>query len=84
MEFGLQTFAMSIMKSIKRETIEGTKLRNQEKIRMFGEKKPYMYLGIMKAGYIKEINKLRNENLSKPNLAVEISSKEKTLGHFIC
>ena len=53
MEFGIEKCAMLIMKSVKRETTEGTELPNQERIRTLGEKENYKYLGIVETDTIK-------------------------------
>ena len=47
MEFGMEKCAMLIMKSGKRETMEGIEVPIQERIRMFGEKENYKNLGIL-------------------------------------
>ena len=52
MEFGIEKCAMLIMKSRKRETMEGIELPNQEKIRML--RKKYKYSGILEANIIKQ------------------------------
>ena len=41
MEFGLEKCVKLIMRSKKREIIEGIELPNQERIRMLGEKETY-------------------------------------------
>ena len=45
---------MLIMKSGKRETVEGIELQNQENIITVGEKENHKYLGILKAETIKQ------------------------------
>ena len=54
MEFGIKTCAILIMKSRKRETMEGIELPNQERIRTIGEKENNKYFGILEAGTIKQ------------------------------
>ena len=49
MEFGIEKFTLLIMKSKKRNIIQGKELRIQEKIRTIGEKETYKYLGILDA-----------------------------------
>ena len=63
MEFGIEKCAMPVMKSGKRQITEGIELPNQEKIRTFGEKENYKYLGILEADTIKqaEIEKRKKE-----------------------
>ena len=53
MKFGLEKYAMLIMKSWKRETTEGIVLPKQESIRMFEEKSNSKYLGILEVNSIK-------------------------------
>ena len=55
MEFGIEKCDMLIMKSVKRYMTEGIKLPNQEKIRPFGEKETYKYLGILEADTIEQV-----------------------------
>ena len=52
MEFGIEKWAMFIMKS-RKQIIEGIELQNQEKIRMRGEKEHYKYFEILEADTIK-------------------------------
>ena len=49
---------MLIMKSRKRETIEGIELQTQKSIRRILERENYKYLGICEADTIKQIKKL--------------------------
>ena len=53
-EFSIEKGAVLIMKSGKRQTIEGIELQNQEKIRMHGEKETYNYLRILEGDTIKQ------------------------------
>ena len=46
---------MLIKKGGKRHMTEGIELENQEKIRTFGEKKTFKYLGILEANTIKQV-----------------------------
>ena len=41
MNFGIEKCAMLMMKSGKRQTVEGIELLNQESIRILGEKENY-------------------------------------------
>ena len=43
------------MKTGKQLLTEGTKLSNQDKIRTFGEKETYKYLGILEADTVKQV-----------------------------
>ena len=53
MEFGIEKYAMLIMKSRKRPITDGMELPNQEKIRTLGKKETYKYLGILEDNTIK-------------------------------
>ena len=61
-EFGIEKYAMIIMRSRKRDITEGIELPNQDKIRTLREKKTYKYLGILEAKFIKhaEIKEKKN------------------------
>ena len=87
MEFSIENCAMLIMKSGKRQMMEGIELPNQEKIRTLGEKETYKYLGILKAdtlkhvgmkknkkGYLKRIRKLLETKLHSRNLIKRINT----------
>ena len=54
MESGKEKCAMFIRKSNKWQMSEGMEIRNQEKVRTLGENETFMYLGILKAGTIKQ------------------------------
>ena len=47
MEFCIEKCAMLIIKKDKRQITEEIELRNQERIRTFGEKENFKYLGIL-------------------------------------
>ena len=53
MEFGIEEYAMLVMKSGKRHLTDGMELPNQDKIKTLAENKTYKYLGILKADIIK-------------------------------
>ena len=55
MKFGKEKCAMLIMKSEKWHLTEGIELTHQEKIRTFGEKETYKYLGILEPETIKQV-----------------------------
>ena len=57
MEFGIEKCAMLIMKSRKQETMEGTELPTQERIRILGEKENNTYLGIRQMEMKEKIRK---------------------------
>ena len=76
MEFDIGECAMLIRKSGKRQTTEGMKLPNQERIRILGEKKNYKYLEILEADTIKQTRDERRPiNLIETDSAAEVSSK---------
>ena len=54
MVFGKEKYAMLIIKNGRRQLTEGIELPNQERIRMFGEKETYNYLGILEVDDIKQ------------------------------
>ena len=72
----MEKSAMLIMKSGKRHMTDRMEQQNQEKIRKYGEKKNYKYLGILEADTIKQVemkdkikktNTIVRESYSKPN-----------------
>ena len=77
MEFGLEKAALLVMKSGKRHMTDGMKLPNQDKIRTFGEKEMYKYLGIkqvemqykIKKEYLRRTRKLLETKLCCRNLS---------------
>ena len=56
MEFGTEKYAMLILKSGEKKTVERIALLNQESIKTFGEKESYKYSGIFEADTIKQID----------------------------
>ena len=59
MKFAIEKCAMLILKSRKRNMMEGINLPNQEKIRTLREKETYKYLGILEADVIKKVKMKR-------------------------
>ena len=55
MEFGIEKCALLVMRSGKRQMMEGIELPNQEKIRTLEEKEAYKFLGIFGAETIKNV-----------------------------
>ena len=53
MEFGIEKCAILVMKNDKRFLTDGMELTNRDKIRTFGEKETYKYLGSLEADTIK-------------------------------
>ena len=54
MEFGMEKWAMRIMKSGNRHLTKGMELLNQEKMRTLREKKKNKYPGILEADTMKK------------------------------
>ena len=68
MEFGIEKCAMLVMKSGKRQLIDGMELPNQDKIKTLAENKAYKYLGILEAETIKQVQmkeKIQKEYLRR-------------------
>ena len=68
MEFGIEKCAMLVMKNGKRHQTDGMELLNQDKIRTFGKKETYKYLGILEAETIKRVEmkeKIKKEYLRR-------------------
>ena len=81
MEFGIEKYAMLVMKSSKRHITDGMELPNQDKIRTLEENETYKYLAILEADAIKQVEFKKNisgelESYSRQNSLVETSSKE--------
>ena len=53
MKFGIEKYAILVMKSGKWRITEGMELPNQDKIRTLGEKETYKYWRILEADTIK-------------------------------
>ena len=74
MEFGIEKWAMLLMKSGKRHMTDGMELPNQNKIWTHGENEPYKYLGILKADTIKRVemkDKIQKEYLRRTRKLLE-------------
>ena len=55
MEFGIEKWAMLVMKSGKPHMTDGMELPNHDKIRTLEENETYKYLGILEADTIKQV-----------------------------
>ena len=84
-KFGIEKCAMLVMKSGKRQLIDGMELPNKDKIKSLAENETYKYLGILEADTIKQAEmkeKFRKnisgelENYKRQNSIAEILSKE--------
>ena len=74
MEFGIEKYAMLVMRSGKWHLTGGMELVNQDKIRMPGEKETYKYLGILEADTIKKVEmkeKIKKEYLRRTRKLLE-------------
>ena len=74
MEFGIEKYAMLVMKSGKRHLTDEIELSNQHKIRMFGEKETYKCLEILEADTIKPVDmkeKIKKEYLRRTRKLIE-------------
>ena len=56
MEFGIEKCVVLVMKSGKRHLTDGIKLPSEDNIRTLGEKETYLYLGILEACTIKQVD----------------------------
>ena len=54
-EFGIQKFALQIIRTRKRQITEGIEQSNEEKIRTHGEKETYKYLEIFQVDTIRQV-----------------------------
>ena len=80
MEFGIEKYAMLVMKSGKRHLTEGMELQNQDKIKTLAENETYKYLGILEAETIKQVemkDKIQKEYLRRTRklLDTKLSSR---------
>ena len=74
MEFGIEKYAMLVMKGGKRHLTNGMELPNQDTIRTLGEKETYKYLGILEVDNIKQMNmkeKIKKEYLMRTTKLLE-------------
>ena len=74
MEFGIEKCAILIMKSGKRQIMEGMELLNQERIRTLREKENYKFLRILEIDTIKQVGKLLKTKLCSRNLIKGINT----------
>ena len=84
MEFGIEKYAMLVMKSGKRHLTDGMELPNQDKIKTLREKETYKYLGILEADTIKQVEmkeKIKKEYLrSRKLLKTKLSNRNLVKG----
>ena len=74
MEFGIEKYAMLVMKSGKRYLTDGMELSNQDKIRTLAENETHKYLGILEVDNIKQVemkDKIQKEYLTRTRKLLE-------------
>ena len=74
MEFGIEKWAMLVMKSGKRQQTDGMELPNKDKIKTLTENETYKYLGILEADTIKQAEmkeKIQKEYLRRTRKLLE-------------
>ena len=74
MEFGIEKYAMPVMKSAKRHLSGGMELPNQDKMRTLGEKETYKYLDILEPETTKQVElkeKIKKEYLRRTRKLLE-------------
>ena len=82
MEFGIEKYAMLVMKSGKRHLNDEPELPSQDKIRMLREKETYKYLGILKADAVKQVEmteKIKKEYLRRTRKLLETKLHSRNL-----
>ena len=82
MEFGIEKYAMLVMKSGKQHITDGMELPNQDKIRTLAENETYKYLGILEADTIKQMemkNKIQKEYLRRTRKLLETKLSSRNL-----
>ena len=83
MEFGIEKFAVLVMKSgKKRHLMNGMELPDQDKIRTLGEKETYKYLGILEVDTFKKVEtkeKIKKEYLRKTRKQLETKLRSRNL-----
>ena len=82
MKFGIEKCALLVMKSGKRHLTDGIELPNQVKIRPLAENETYIYLGILEADTIKQVemkNKIQKEYLGRTRKLLETKLSSRNL-----
>ena len=72
-EFGIEKYALLVMKADKRHITEGMELPNQDKIRTLAENETYKYLGILEADTIKQVE-MKKKKKKKKNISGELEN----------
>ena len=82
MGFGIEKYAMLLMKTGKRHLTDGMELPNQDKIRTLGENETNKYLYILEADTIKQVelkDKIQKEYLRRTRKLLETKLTSKNL-----
>ena len=82
MEFGIEKYAMLVMKSGKRQLTDGIELPNQDQIKTPAEIETYKYLGILEADTIKQVemkDKIQKEYLRRTRKLLETKLNSRNL-----
>ena len=68
MEFGIEKYALLVVKSAKRHLADGIEIPNQDKIRTLAENETYKDLGILEADTIKQVEMKKKKKIQKEYL----------------
>ena len=82
MEFGIEKYAMLVMKSGKRHLTDGMEISSRDKIWTLGEKEIYKYLDILEADTIKQVemkDQIKKEYLRKTRKLLETQLSNRNL-----
>ena len=82
MEFGIEKWAMLVMKIGRRHLTDGIELPNQDKIKTLAENETYKYLDILEADTIKQVenkNKIQKEYLRRTRKLLETKLNSRNL-----
>ena len=82
MKFGIEKWAMLVMKSGKRQLTDGMELPNKDKIKTLAENETYKYLGILEADTIKQAEmkeKIQKEYLRRTRKLLETKLNSRNL-----
>ena len=82
MEFGIEKFALLVMKSGKWHLTDGIELPNQDKIGTLAENETYKYLGILGADTIKQVemkDKIRYKCIRRTRKLLETKVSRRNL-----
>ena len=86
MKFGIEIYAMLVMKSDTRNMTDGIELPNQDKMRTLEKNETYKYLGILEADTIKQVemkDKIQKEYIRRTRKLLETKLSCKNLIKWI-